>query len=260
MRDEKKRKEHSRILSNVWADEESVFNSEEFRRNLRESQRRHYENATEAQQQARVEALRQSWVDADERRDKAREAAKDPKNIEKRARGTRKFYADAERSAHCRTAISQKSSELMNDPKHKERCTRKLIEAAQRTGGTSSHEREIMTILEPLGFVHHHRLGSSYVDFFHAQKNLVIEYFGDWWHCHPRFDKRINENYDGIHPNIGMAPSELRMRDEKRLNNIRMLCDDVVVIWQSDVYVHGRLDATKLIRIVSQFLDEKNDK
>ena len=59
--------------------------------------------------------------------------------------------------------------------------------------------------------------------------NLVIECFGDFWHC----GKSIFKEED-IHPVFKVKVSDLIKRDEIRLGYIKSRGYDVLVIWESD--------------------------
>ena len=58
----------------------------------------------------------------------------------------------------------------------------------------SKKEIEIVHLIEKLGYEvkHLHRIDTKICDIYVPKLNLIIEYFGDYWHCNP---KKYNENY-----------------------------------------------------------------
>jgi hypothetical protein len=145
---------------------------------------------------------------------------------------------------------ARRGRELMLDPEYKRKCTEKMIEAAQRTGGTSKQELALSEILSPLGYVHRHRIGKWHVDFYNQESDTVIEFYGDWWHCHPRFLRRIDEQYGGIHPNIGLTPEQITYQDSERIKSISKLCRHVVVLWQNDIETGNNTFDTNKIQLL----------
>lgn len=140
----------------------------------------------------------------------------------------------------------------MEDPEYKERCTRKLIEAAIRTGGKSKAEKAIVDALEPYGFLGYQRVGSYYVDALNENTKTIVEYFGDWWHVHPRVHDRINADYGGIHPQVGLTISEIQCFDEHRLTALREMGYNVIVVWERDIRRGKRIDTSHVIELVQR--------
>lgn len=57
----------------------------------------------------------------------------------------------------------------------------------------------------------------------------VIEFNGDYWHCNP---KTYNKNY--YHKHLKMFAYEIWEKDEMRINSIKNVGYDVLIIWESD--------------------------
>lgn len=202
------RKLKSEQSSALWADKESTFNSVEYRDKLSTGHLRYYANMTDEQREDHRQMGRQIWID---HRDKMLTGIRRGTSTEscrkKRHESIKRFWAEHP-EAHIAQSI--RASSLMLDPVYKKKCTEKLIEAAQRTSGTSKQEQALIPILSAHGFKHKVKLLDHWwVDFFNPETNVIVEYFGDWWHCHPRFWKRIDEKYHDLHPTHGKSYDDI---------------------------------------------------
>lgn len=254
-RSEEFRREHAKRISDTWHAEDSVFQTEAYRTKLSEAQRRRDPSTREEASSK----MREFWAKekADPKPggmlDKIVTASKDPEVRRKRSASLKKTY---EEHPEKREVHSKIAKELMKDPEYKRRCTAPLIAAARRTGGTSKQEKQIAVILAKYGFVHKHVVGRWCVDFYNPNTDTVVEFYGDWWHCHPRFLKRIEEDYGGVHPNIEKTPTEIINEDLVRIEDIKKSVKDVVVIWQSDVSSKGRdVKEEKVVEIIQKKLN-----
>ena len=74
------------------------------------------------------------------------------------------------------------------------------------------------------------------VDMMNLEKKIVIEYFGNYWHCNP---KSYKDNY--LNKSIGKTAKEIQEEDKLRIKKI--LTDDrislVIVIWEKSFYDYG---------------------
>lgn len=75
------------------------------------------------------------------------------------------------------------------------------------------------------------------VDFL-INNNLIIEYFGDYWHCNP--DKYNSEYFV---PQMKKKASEIWKKDQTRLNELKK-DHDVVIVWEND-FKHSKLKVCK---------------
>lgn len=66
------------------------------------------------------------------------------------------------------------------------------------------------------------------VDVFVPTKNMIIEYFGDFWHCNPE-----KWNADDYNKRLHLTASEKWDYDERRLKILRSMGYNVFVIWES---------------------------
>jgi len=110
----------------------------------------------------------------------------------------------------------------------------KATAAAHKNGSRSAFERSFEKPLYDLGFLPTQRVGRWWVDYLNHETKVVVECYGDWHHCHSKFDERIQRLYKGIHPELGLMPVEKRARDEERLHDIESKGYMTVVIWQHD--------------------------
>lgn len=240
---------HSERITQAWKSEDSIFNSSEYRRKLSDAQlsrdKLSYEKASLS--------LKESWKKEKEnptgRVEKLIEMFKSDEVRTARSASLKKLY---ERDPEQRAKRSKIAKELMKDPEHRERCTRKMIDAARKTGGTSKNEKELAQVLAELGFTHKHPVGRWMVDFYHPGTDTVVEFFGDWWHCHERFFQRIENDYGGIHPNKQKTPFKIIEEDNERISNILTYVKKVIVLWQNDVTVSGSIVPDKVKELLAK--------
>lgn len=74
------------------------------------------------------------------------------------------------------------------------------------------------------------------VDVLIPEKSLIVEYFGDFWHCNP--NKWKAEDYNR---RLHMTAKEKWQQDEKRLKMLRSLGYNVIVVWESSYKIDGIL-------------------
>jgi G:T-mismatch repair DNA endonuclease (very short patch repair protein) len=66
-------------------------------------------------------------------------------------------------------------------------------------------------------------------DIYIPEKNLIVEFFGDYWHCNP---KKYQPTY--WHKAIHLTAADIWTRDMNRTTQLKKLGFDVKVIWESD--------------------------
>jgi G:T-mismatch repair DNA endonuclease (very short patch repair protein) len=96
---------------------------------------------------------------------------------------------------------------------------------------TSKNEKVIIDIIKKLGYkaIQSFRVDTKICDVFIPDLNLIIEYFGDYWHAsHLLFED------DEVHTNIGMTAKEIRKKDEEKIKEIESAGYKVLVIWEHD--------------------------
>ena len=235
-RDPAWRSAHSESLCKAWADPESTLNSKAYRQTLSDSQTRRWKNCSPAEKERLNRLHVQQWKDNhDEWSAAIRLGCNTLEHKKALSDGLQKYWDNA--TPDIRQRASDCAKKLMLDPDHKRRCTEKMIEAAQRTSGQSKQELALAVLLAPRGFIHHYKIGRWWVDFYNPQTDSVIEYFGDWWHVHPRFYRLIETKYGGIHPNHHKTIQEILDHDRSRLEDVQKAVQNVTVLWENDLRI-----------------------
>lgn len=90
--------------------------------------------------------------------------------------------------------------------------------------------------------------GYYFYDFVDTKLKKCIEFNGDYWHCNPKL-------YDSTHKtHYGYTAEDIWKKDENKINHIKSLGYDVMVIWESD-YLN---DTDNIIKKIGDFLNDKN--
>lgn len=86
-------------------------------------------------------------------------------------------------------------------------------------------------------------------DFFIKDENLVVEFFGDYWHANPKF----NSHNDII---LNTCASNIWESDYERINFLKKQYDvDTILIWENDF----RKNPEKTINnLINEIYDRKN--
>jgi len=72
--------------------------------------------------------------------------------------------------------------------------------------------------------------GSYQVDFMNQRVGLIVEFYGDYWHCHPDVYKK---NYR--HETNGKLAKDIWAADKKRVKRLKELTGyEVLVVWEKD--------------------------
>jgi G:T-mismatch repair DNA endonuclease (very short patch repair protein)/predicted RNA-binding Zn-ribbon protein involved in translation (DUF1610 family) len=109
---------------------------------------------------------------------------------------------------------------------------------------TSKREKEIVKEIKQLGYkpIHSYRVDSKICDVYIPSLNLIIEYFGDYWHCNPK-----KYESDFFNKKKGKFAWELWDYDKKKIDLIKSYGYNLEVVWEGDL----KLD-NKLINIILQ--------
>ena len=99
----------------------------------------------------------------------------------------------------------------------------------------SSAEKSISEKLEMLGYSILRNKGISIYncDLVFEDLQLIVEYFGDFWHCNP-----AKWSPDRINPRTKMSAQDRWNLDEKKINHLRTLGYQVKVVWESEWKSH----------------------
>jgi hypothetical protein len=94
----------------------------------------------------------------------------------------------------------------------------------------SKKSKVIRDILNKLKypFISEKEINGKFVDYFIEDFNIVIEYFGDYWHGNP---KRYESSY--YISQLKMTASDIWMKDKNRLDLIKEEVNSIIVIWES---------------------------
>lgn len=80
-------------------------------------------------------------------------------------------------------------------------------------------------------YIQEYHILKYFVDFYIPDKKIIIEVYGDYWHCNPKI-YGYGDDKKPLHENqIGKWEY-----DEKRKHEIECLGYEVYVVWESDVY------------------------
>lgn len=95
----------------------------------------------------------------------------------------------------------------------------------------SKKEKEILEKIRKMGFevIGSYKIDTKISDIFIPSLNLIIEYFGDYWHCNP---KKYDSKY--FHKKKNMSAKEIWDYDKNKLELIRNNGYNLEVIWESD--------------------------
>lgn len=108
----------------------------------------------------------------------------------------------------------------------------------------SKPEKEIKKILEKKGFVvnSQYPIKSLHYDLFVKEKNLLVEYNGDFWHCNP-------EKYsaDFFNKKKNMTAQQLWEQDENKKNIALKSGYNFLVIWESDYKKNKEIEINKIL-------------
>ena len=101
----------------------------------------------------------------------------------------------------------------------------------------SKLELGVLGDLEKLGFIHssfrdnNYYVGSRIPDYLNIDRKIIIEIFGDYWHCNPKIDEYANENF--MHPKIKLTSKEIWENDGAKIQEYKLLGYKTIIIWES---------------------------
>jgi very-short-patch-repair endonuclease len=115
-----------------------------------------------------------------------------------------------------------------------------------KTQNKSKKEGEIKNFLNSMGYevIQYFRVDTKICDFYLPKINLIIEYFGDYWHCNPI---KYDENY--FNHKKGLKAKELWDQDNNRLELIKNFGYNLEVIWETEL----KYNNNKLLKIIKKY-------
>jgi very-short-patch-repair endonuclease len=97
--------------------------------------------------------------------------------------------------------------------------------------------------------------GSYQVDFMNERLGIIVEFFGDYWHCHPDFYKK---SY--IHDTNGKSAGEIWAADKKRLQRLKELTGfEVLVVWERDWMNNKEAEKERLRAVVLELSSQNQE-
>ena len=115
---------------------------------------------------------------------------------------------------------------------------------------TSKKEKEIINYLKKIGYksVQSFRVDSKICDIYIPSLNLIIEYFGDYWHCNP-------SKYDSDYFNQKKKKYawELWEYDKEKLELIGSYGYNLEVVWESELKNNNKLIENIISKYDSKF-------
>jgi hypothetical protein len=107
-----------------------------------------------------------------------------------------------------------------------------------KSGIVSKREKEIVKEIKQLGYkiIHSYRVDTKICDVYIPSLNLIIEYFGDYWHCNPK-----KYESDFFNKKKGKFAWELWDYDKKKLELIKSYGYNLEVVWEDDLKLNNKL-------------------
>lgn len=115
-----------------------------------------------------------------------------------------------------------------------------------KSGNTSKKEKEIIEFLHKLGIdaKQSYRVDTKICDIYIPKLNLIIEYFGDYWHCNPNKYKS-----DYFNHKKNMLAEEIWDYDSKKVDLILSYGYNLEVVWEKEL----KHDNDKIIKIITKY-------
>ena len=110
----------------------------------------------------------------------------------------------------------------------------------------SKKETEICNDLKKMGFsiIPSYQVDTKICDIFIPKFNLIIEYFGDYWHCNP---EKYSPDY--FNKKKSLTAKEIWDYDKMKLELIKSYGYNLEVIWESEL----KLNNDKLLTIINNY-------
>jgi G:T-mismatch repair DNA endonuclease (very short patch repair protein) len=114
----------------------------------------------------------------------------------------------------------------------------------------SKREKQILKDLKKMGFkvIGSYRIETKICDIYIPELNLILEYFGDYWHCNP---KKYKPEY--FNQKKGLTAEQIWDYDKKKVDLITEFGYNLEVIWESDL----KHDNKKILEILKKY-DKQN--
>jgi G:T-mismatch repair DNA endonuclease (very short patch repair protein) len=115
-----------------------------------------------------------------------------------------------------------------------------------KSGVTSKKEKDIIEFLKKLGIesIQSYRVDTKICDIYIPKYNLIIEYFGDYWHCNPNKYKS-----DYFNQKKNMLAEEIWDYDKKKVDLIVSYGYNLEVVWEKELKHNNK----KIINIITKY-------
>jgi G:T-mismatch repair DNA endonuclease (very short patch repair protein) len=110
----------------------------------------------------------------------------------------------------------------------------------------SKKEKEICKLLKNMGYnvTPSLKVDTKICDIYIPEFNLIIEYFGDYWHCNPN---KYSSDYHNVKKNL--TAKQIWDYDKNKLELIKSYGYNLEVIWESEL----KLNNEKLLTIIKKY-------
>lgn len=111
---------------------------------------------------------------------------------------------------------------------------------------TSRKEKEIIDSLRNVGYetINSYRIDTKICDMYIPSLNLIIEYFGDYWHCNPnKYDSKY------FNKKKNMYAEQIWDYDKRKVDLIVSYGYNLEVLWENDL----KYNNNKLIQIITKY-------
>lgn len=95
---------------------------------------------------------------------------------------------------------------------------------------------------------HLHRVDTKICDVYVPELNLIIEYFGDYWHCNP---KKYGAEY--FNKKKSLTAQQIWDYDKNKIDLIKKYGYNLEVIWESEL----KNDNKKINQIIEKYVKSK---
>lgn len=147
--------------------------------------------------------------------------------------------------------LKWKSGDLENVRKFMSDKMKETIRLGKiKSTNSSKKEKDILEFIKNLGFnvIHLYKVDTKICDFYIPKLNLIIEYFGDYWHCNP---KKYSDNYFNHKKN--KFAHQIWDYDRNKLELVKSYGYIYEVIWENNL----KKDNKEIITIINKH-DKQN--
>jgi len=142
---------------------------------------------------------------------------------------------------------SWESGKLENTRKKMSECMKKTLRSGKiKSKVSSKKEKEIYELLINHGYKvkRFFKIDTKICDLYIPSLNLIIEYFGDYWHCNPK-----KYSYDYINQKKQMTAKQIWDYDKHKVDLIISYGYNLEVIWESDF----KTNTNKILTIINKY-------